>query len=150
MGETKALANAGGENKALNLVTNAGGPNNVLRAANQLKEAGNNPNLAIAKGADPKNVRIVLQLGGANNAAKVAAATPKLMKRRRRRRRTTKRKSQTARPKVSAIKKLIRSLPKKKLLSILPKDNKKTLEGKNKADVATRVTSYLTGRTKKK
>lgn len=150
MGETKALANAGGENKALNLVTNAGGPNNVLKAANQLKEAGNNPNLAIAKGADPKNVRIVLQLGGANNAAKVAAATPKLMKRRRRQRRTTKRKSKTARPKVSALKKLIRSLPKKKLLSVLPANNKKTLEGKNKADVATRVTSYLTGRTKKK
>ena len=150
MGETKALANAGGENKALNLVTNAGGPNNVLKAANQLKEAGNNPNLAIAKGADPKNVRIVLQLGGANNAAKVAAATPKLMKRRRRRRRTTKRSSRTARPKVSAIKKLIRSLPKKKLLAVLPKGNKKALEGKNKADVATRVTSYLTGRTKKK
>lgn len=150
MGESKALANAGGENKALNLVTNAGGPNNVLKAANQLKEAGNNPNLAIAKGADPKNVRIVLQLGGANNAAKVAAATPKLMKRRRRRRRTTKRSSRTARPKVSAIKKLIRSLPKKKLLAVLPKENKKALEGKNKADVATRVTSYLTGRTKKK
>jgi len=150
MGETKALANAGGENKALNLVTNAGGPNNVLKAANQLKEAGNNPNLAIAKGADPKNVRIVLQLGGANNAARVAAATPKLMKRRRRQRRTTKRKSKTARPKVSALKKLIRSLPKKKLLSVLPANNKKTLEGKNKADVATRVTSYLTGRTKKK
>ena len=145
IGETRAINNIGGPNKALNLVQNAGGPNNVLRAANQLKEAGGSPELAVAKGANAKNVKIVLQLGGANNAAKVATAVPKLRKRRRSKKAKTK-----GRPKVTAIKKLLRSLPKKKLLAILPKSNKNALNGKNKANVATRVTSYLTGRTKKK
>ena len=146
IGEAKAINNVGGANKALNLVQNAGGPNNVLKAANQIKEFGD-PVSAIAHGANAKNVKIVLQLGGANNAAKVATAAPKL----RRRRRTKKAKVKVkARPKISAIKKLLRSLPKKKLLAVLPKSNKNALTGKNKANVATRVTSYLTGRTKKK
>ena len=83
MGEVKAINNVGGANKALNLVQNAGGSNEVLRAANQLKEAGGSPELAVAKGANAKNIKIVLQLGGANNAAKVATAVPKLRKRRR-------------------------------------------------------------------
>ena len=148
MGETRAINNIGGPNKALNLVQNAGGPNNVLRAANQLKEAGGSPELAVAKGANAKNVKIVLQLGGANNAAKVATAVPKLRKRRRSKK--AKKAKTKGRPKVTAIKKLLRSLPKKKLLAILPKSNKNALNGKNKANVATRVTSYLTGRTKKK
>jgi len=147
-GEVKAINNIGGPNKALNLVQNAGGPNNVLRAANQIKEAGGSPELAIAKGANAKNVRIVLQLGGANNAAKVATAVPKLRKRRRSKK--AKKTKTKGRPKVTAIKKLLRSLPKKKLLSVLPKSNKVALANKNKANVATRVTSYLTGRTKKK
>ena len=146
MGEVKAINNAGGANKALNMVQNAGGANNVLKAANQIKEFGD-PVSAIAHGANAKNVKIVLQLGGPNNAAKVATAAPKL----RRRRRTKKAKAKAkARPKISAIKKLLRSLPKKKLLSILPKNNKASMANKNKANVATRVTSYLSGRTKKK
>jgi hypothetical protein len=148
MGEVKAINNVGGPNKALNLVQNAGGPSNVLRAANQLKEAGGSPELAVAKGANAKNVKIVLQLGGANNAAKVATAVPKLRKRRRSKK--AKKAKTKGRPKVLAIKKLLRSLPKKKLLAVLPKSNKAALANKNKANVATRVTSYLTGRTKKK
>jgi hypothetical protein len=148
MGEIKAINNAGGANKALNLVQNAGGPNNVLRAANQLKEAGGSPELAVAKGANAKNVKIVLQLGGSNNAAKIATAAPKLRKRRRSKK--SKKTKTSGRPKVSAIKKLLRSLPKKKLLAVLPKSNKAALSNKNKANVATRVTSYLTGRTKAK
>ena len=151
MGEIKAINNAGGANKALNLVTNAGGPNNVLRAANQLKEAGNNPNLAIAKGADPKNVRIVLQLGGANNASKVAAATPKLRRRRRRRvPKKTVRKTKAA-PRVKDIKKILRHLgTKADLLKRLPKNDRAKVEKESKNAVATRLTSYLLRRTKKK
>ena len=151
MGEIKAINNAGGANKALNLVTNAGGPNNVLRAANQLKEAGNNPNLAIAKGADPKNVRIVLQLGGANNASKVAAATPKLRRRRRRRApKKTVRKTKAA-PRVKDIKKILRHLgTKEDLLKRLPKNDRAKVEKESKNAVATRLTSYLLRRTKKK
>ena len=148
MGEIKAINNVGGPNKALNLVQNAGGSNEVLRAANQLKEAGGSPELAVAKGANVKNIKIVLQLGGANNAAKVATAAPKLRKRRRSKK--TKKAKGKGRPKVSAIKKLLRSLPKKKLLAVLPKSNKASMANKNKANVATRVTSYLAGRTKKK
>ena len=148
MGEVKAINNVGGPNKALNLVQNAGGSNEVLRAANQLKEAGGSPELAVAKGANAKNIKIVLQLGGANNAAKVATAAPKLRKRRRTKK--TKKTKTKGRPKIAAIKKLLRSLPKKKLLSILPKSNKNALANKNKANVATRVTSYLSGRTKAK
>jgi hypothetical protein len=148
MGEVKAINNVGGANKALNLVQNAGGSNEVLRAANQLKEAGGSPELAVAKGANAKNIKIVLQLGGANNAAKVATAVPKLRKRRRSKK--AKKAKTKGRPKVLAIKKLLRSLPKKKLLAVLPKSNKAALANKNKANVATRVTSYLTGRTKKK
>ena len=148
MGEMKAINNVGGPNRALNLVQNAGGANNVLRAANQLKEAGGSPEMAIAKGANAKNVKIVLQLGGANNATKIATATPKLRKRRRSKKKTAAKGK--ARPRVAAIKKLIRSLPKKKLLSVLPKKNKEALANKNKANVATRVTSYLAGRTKAK
>ena len=151
MGEIKAINNAGGANKALNLVTNAGGPNNVLRAANQLTEAGNNPNLAIAKGADPKNVRIVLQLGGANNASKVAAATPKLRRRRRRRApKKTVRKTKAA-PRVKDIKKILRHLgTKEDLLKRLPKNDRAKVEKESKNAVATRLTSYLLRRTKKK
>ena len=151
MGEIKAINNAGGANKALNLVTNAGGPNNVLRAANQLKEAGNNPNLAIAKGADPKNVRIVLQLGGANNASTVAAATPKLRRRRRRRApKKTVRKTKAA-PRVKDIKKILRHLgTKEDLLKRLPKNDRAKVEKESKNAVATRLTSYLLRRTKKK
>jgi hypothetical protein len=148
MGETKAINNVGGPNRALNLVQNAGGPNNILRAANQLKEAGGSPEMAVAKGANAKNIKIVLQLGGANNAAKVATAAPKLRKRRYSKK--AKKSKTKGRPKVAAIKKLLRSLPKKKLLAVLPKSNKAALANKNKANVATRVTSYLTGRTKKK
>ena len=148
MGEMKAINNVGGPNRALNLVQNAGGVNNVLRAANQLKEAGGSPEMAIAKGANAKNVKIVLQLGGANNATKIATATPKLRKRRRSKKKTAAKGK--ARPRVAAIKKLIRSLPKKKLLSVLPKKNKEALANKNKANVATRVTSFLAGRTKAK
>ena len=148
MGEIKAINNVGGPNKALNLVQNAGGSNEVLRAANQLKEAGGSPELAVAKGANVKNIKIVLQLGGANNAAKVATAAPKL--RRRKRSKKVKKTKGKGRPKISAIKKLLRSLPKKKLLAVLPKSNKASMANKNKANVATRVTSYLSGRTKKK
>ena len=148
MGEIKAINNVGGSNKALNLVQNAGGSNEVLRAANQLKEAGGSPELAVAKGANVKNIKIVLQLGGANNAAKVATAAPKL--RRRKRSKKVKKTKGKGRPKISAIKKLLRSLPKKKLLAVLPKSNKASMANKNKANVATRVTSYLSGRTKKK
>lgn len=156
LGERRALNNAGGEARALNLVQNAGGANEILRTTNQLKEAGGSPALAEAMGANKKNIKIVLQLAGAppnatkvnanqlNNAAKVALATPKLRKRRR-----AKKSKSKARPKVTALKKLLRSLPKKKLLSVLPKKNKESLSGKNKANVATRVTSYLAGRTKK-
>jgi hypothetical protein len=149
LGEQKAINNVGGPNRALNLVTNAGGPNNVLKTASQIQEANGDPLEAIRRGANAKNVKIVLQLGGANNAAKVAMATPKLTRRRRSKRKAAKTKAK-GRPKVSAIKKLLRSLPKKKLLSVLPKSNKAALANKNKANVATRVTSYLTGRTKKK
>jgi hypothetical protein len=147
MGEVKAINNVGGANKALNLVQNAGGSNEVLRAANQLKEAGGSPELAVAKGANAKNIKIVLQLGGANNATKVATAAPKL--RRRKRSKKVKKTKGKGRPKISAIKKLLRSLPKKKLLAVLPKSNKASMANKNKANVATRVTSYLSGRTKK-
>lgn len=149
LGEQKAINNVGGPNRALNLVTNAGGPNNVLKTASQIQEANGDPLEAIRRGANAKNVKIVLQLGGANNAAKVAMATPKLTRRRRSKRKAAKTKAK-GRPKVSAIKKLLRSLPKKKLLAVLPKTNKAALANKNKANVATRVTSYLTGRTKKK
>jgi hypothetical protein len=149
LGEQKAINNVGGPNRALNLVTNAGGPNNVLKTASQIQEANGDPLEAIRRGANAKNVKIVLQLGGANNAAKVAMATPKLTRRRRSKRKAAKTKAK-GRPKVSAIKKLLRSLPKKKLLAVLPKSNKAALANKNKANVATRVTSYLTGRTKKK
>jgi hypothetical protein len=155
LGERRALNNAGGETRALNLVQNAGGTNEVLKATSQLKEAGGSPALAEAMGANKKNIKIVLQLAGApvnatkvntnqlNNVAKVALAAPKLRKRRR-----SKRKS--GKPKVTALRKLLRSLPKKKLLAVLPKSNKNSLAGKNKANVATRVTSYLSGRTKAK
>jgi hypothetical protein len=160
LGERRALNNAGGEMRALNLVQNAGGTNEVLKATNQLREAGGSPALAEAMGANKKNIKIVLQLAGApvnankvntnqlNNVAKVALATPKLRKRRRSKRKPGSKKS--GKPKVTALRKLLRSLPKKKLLAVLPKSNKNSLAGKNKANVATRVTSYLSGRTKTK
>jgi hypothetical protein len=160
LGERRALNNAGGETRALNLVQNAGGTNEVLKATSQLKEAGGSPALAEAMGANKKNIKIVLQLAGApanatkvntnqlNNVAKVALAAPKLRKRRRSKRKPGSKKS--GKPKVTALRKLLRSLPKKKLLAVLPKSNKNSLAGKNKANVATRVTSYLSGRTKAK
>lgn len=137
--EQAAVENVGGVNKAINLVENAGGPSNIVKTANILKTVGNNPNAAIAAGANAKNVRIVLQLGGANNALKVASAVPKLKKRRKSKKPEPKPKP----PRVKEIKKLIKYLgSKKNLVRRLPneEDREKKL---TKDQVVSKITRHL-------
>jgi hypothetical protein len=139
--EAEAVQNVGGVNKALNLVENAGGPANVAKTANMIRNAGS-PNAAIAAGANAKNVKIVLQLGGVNNALKVASAVPKI-KRRRRRTQTKKKKAERKPPRVKEIKKLIKFLgSKENLVKRLPDpENKEKKLTKNQ--VVSKITQYL-------
>lgn len=139
--EAAAVTNAGGVNRALNLVENAGGVTSVAKTANILKNVGNNPNAAVAAGASPKNVKIVLQLGGANNALKVASAVPKLKKRRRSKK--TKKTAKPKSPRVKEIKKLIKFLgSKNELVKKLPDpENKEKKLTKNQ--VVSKITRYL-------
>ena len=140
--EAAAVTNAGGANKALNLVENAGGVTNVVRTANLMRQVGNNPNAAVAAGANAKNVKIVLQLGGANNALKVASAVPALKKRRKSRKSKPK-KALPKPPRVKEIKKLIKYLgTKANLLRRLPnKENKEKKLTKNQ--VVSKITRHL-------
>lgn len=144
--EAAAVTNAGGVNKALNLVENAGGPANVAKTANILRNVGGNPNAAVAAGANAKNVKIVLQLGGANNALKVASAVPKLKKRRRSKPKKTKK---PAAPRVKEIKKLIKFLgTKEELVKKLP--NPENKEKKlTKDQVVAKITTHLLRKGKK-
>ena len=139
--EETAVTNAGGPNKALNLVENAGGVTNVVKTANIMKQVGNNPNAAVAAGANAKNVRIVLQLGGANNALKVASAVPKLKKRRRAKK--APKKALPKPPRVKEIKKLIEYLgTKNNLVKRLP--NKENKEKKlTKKQIVSKITRHL-------
>jgi hypothetical protein len=139
--EKNAVLNAGGANKALNLVENAGGVTNVVKTANILKSVGNNPNAAVAAGANAKNVKIVLQLGGANNALKVANAVPKLKKRRRSKAKKAAPKPKS--PRVKEIKKLIEYLgSKENLVKKLP--NKENKEKKlTKKQIVSKITRHL-------
>jgi hypothetical protein len=136
--EKNAVLNAGGANKALNLVQSAGGVTDVVKTANILKSVGNNPNAAVAAGANAKNVKIVLQLGGANNALKVANAVPKLKKRRR-----SKKAAKPKPPRVKEIKKLIEYLgSKENLVKKLP--NKENREKKlTKKQIVSKITRHL-------
>ena len=140
-GEKNAVLNAGGANKALNLVENAGGVTNVVKTANILKSVGNNPNAAVAAGANAKNVKIVLQLGGANNALKVANAVPKLKKRRRSKK--AKKAPKPKSPRVKEMKKLIEYLgSKENLVKKLP--NKENREKKlTKKQIVSKITRHL-------
>ena len=141
--EKNAVLNAGGANKALNLVENAGGVTNVVKTANILKSVGNNPNAAVAAGANAKNVKIVLQLGGANNALKVANAVPKLKKRRRSKPKKAEPKPKPKPPRVKEIKKLIEYLgSKENLVKKLP--NKENKEKKlTKKQIVSKITRHL-------
>ena len=140
--EAAAVTNVGGINKAINLVENAGGVTNVVKTANILKTVGNNPNAAVAAGANAKNVKIVLQLGGANNALKVASAVPKL-KKRRRSKKAKKAAPKPKAPRVKEIKKLIKFLgTKEELVKKLPDpENKEKKLTKNQ--VVAKITTHL-------
>jgi hypothetical protein len=146
--EAAAVTNVGGINKAINLVENAGGPSNIVKTANILKNVGNNPNAAVAAGANAKNVKIVLQLGGANNALKVASAVPKLKKRRRSKK--AKKVPKPKAPRVKEIKKLIKFLgTKEELVKKLPdQENKEKKLTKNQ--VVAKITTHLLRRGGKK
>ena len=147
--EAAAVTNVGGINKAINLVENAGGVTNVVKTANILKTVGNNPNAAVAAGANAKNVKIVLQLGGANNALKVASAVPKL-KKRRRSKKAKKAAPKPKAPRVKEIKKLIKFLgTKEELVKKLPDpENKEKKLTKNQ--VVAKITTHLLRRGGKK
>jgi hypothetical protein len=139
--EKNAILNVGGANKAINLVENAGGAANVAKTANILKGVGGSPEAAVAAGANAKNVKIVLQLGGPNNALKVASAVPKLKKRRRSKKKAAK--AAPKPPRVKEIKKLIEYLgSKNNLVKKLP--NKENREKKlTKKQIVSKITRHL-------
>ena len=63
--EANAVKNAGGVNAAVNKVANAGGPTNVAKSANALQKAQGNEQRAVTEfGADPKALKLVVQVAG--------------------------------------------------------------------------------------
>lgn len=141
-GEKNAVTNVGGANKAINLVENAGGPSNVVKTANILKNVGGSPEAAVAAGANAKNVKIVLQLGGPNNALKVASAVPKLKKRRRSKKKVSKKK--VPKPaRVKEIKKLLGFLGAKENLQKKLPDKENRDKKLTKKEIVGKLTRFL-------
>ena len=141
-GEKNAVANAGGANKAINLVENAGGPSNVVKTANLLKNVGGSPEAAVAAGANAKNVKIVLQLGGPNNALKVASAVPKLKKRRRSKKKVSKKKAPKP-ARVKEIKKLLGFLGAKENLQKKLPNKENRAKKLTKKEIVGKLTRFL-------
>lgn len=139
--EKNAVLNVGGANKAINLVENAGGASNVVKTANIMRNVGGSPEAAVAAGANAKNVKIVLQLGGPNNAVKVAAAVPKLKRRRSKKKVPKKKAPKPAR--VKEIKKLLGFLGAKANLQKKLPDKNNREKKLSKKEIVGKLTRFL-------
>jgi hypothetical protein len=130
--QQNAINNVGGIPRALNMVAAVpGGAPAVAKAAEALNETGGNVAQAInVKGVSPVAINAVQKLGGKNNAMNVLeglntmAQKPasRMMKRRRRA------PSKKFRPRLAELNKVINSVKKKKLISIIAHNVTKTHE----------------------
>jgi len=130
--QQNAINNVGGIPRALNMVAAVpGGAPAVAKAAEALNETGGNVAQAInVKGVSPVAINAVQKMGGKNNAINVLeglntmAQKPasRMMKRRRRA------PSKKFRPRLAELNKVINSVKKKKLISIIAHNVTKTHE----------------------
>ena len=130
--QQNAINNVGGIPRALNMVAAVpGGAPAVAKAAEALNETGGNVAQAInVKGASPAAINAVQKLGGKNNAVNVLeglntmAQKPATRAIKRGRRKASKK----FRPRLAELNKVINSVKKKKLISIIAHNVTKTHE----------------------
>jgi hypothetical protein len=130
--QQNAINNVGGIHRALNMVAAVpGGAPAVAKAAEALNETGGNVAQAInVKGVSPVAINAVQKMGGKNNAMNVLEGlntmaqkpTTRMIKRRRRA------PSKKFRPRLAELNKVINSVKKKKLISIIAHNITKTHE----------------------
>jgi hypothetical protein len=131
-----AINNAGGIPRALNTVAAVpGGAPEVAKAAEALNETGGNVAQAInIKGASPAAINAVQKLGGKNNAVNVLEGLNTMSQttgtRKRKAARTIARpkKHRLQKPRLAALNKVINSVKKQKLISIIAHNVTKTHE----------------------
>ena len=124
-----AIRNAGGVTNTLNTVADVpGGPQEVIKAANALKETSGNVSKAVnIKGASPVAVQAVQRLGGANKAVTVVQGLNTLSQKTAtiRRKARSKRKV-SSRIRVAELNRVINSVKKQKLISLVAHNVTKT------------------------
>jgi hypothetical protein len=134
--QQNAINNAGGIPRALNAVAAVpGGAPEVAKAAEALNETGGNVAQAInIKGASPAAINAVQKLGGKNNAVNVLEGLNTMSQttgtRKRKAARTIGRpkKMRIQKPRLAALNKVINSVKKQKLISIIAHNVTKTHE----------------------
>ena len=134
--QQNAINNAGGIPRALNTVAaGPGGAPEVAKAAEALNETGGNVAQAInIKGASPAAINAVQKLGGKNNAVNVLEGLNTMSQttgtRKRKAARTIGRpkKMRIQKPRLAALNKVINSVKKQKLISIIAHNVTKTHE----------------------
>ena len=134
--QQNAINNAGGIPRALNTVAAVpGGAPEVAKAAEALNETGGNVAQAInIKGASPAAINAVQKLGGKNNAVNVLEGLNTMSQttgtRKRKAARTIGRpkKMRIQKPRLAALNKVINSVKKQKLISIIAHNVTKTHE----------------------
>ena len=134
--QQNAINNAGGIPRALNTVAAVpGGAPEVAKAAEALNETGGNVAQAInIKGASPAAINAVQKLGGKNNAVNVLeglntmSQTTETRKRKAARTIARPKKRRLQKPRLAALNKVINSVKKQKLISIIAHNVTKTHE----------------------
>ena len=130
--QQNAINNAGGVPQALNTVAAVpGGAPEVAKAAEALNETGGNVAQAInVKGASPAAINAVQKLGGKNNAVNVLEGLNTMAQKpaTRAQKRRTRPRRKTYRPRLAELNKVINSVKKQKLISIIAHNVTKTHE----------------------
>jgi hypothetical protein len=128
--QRQAINNAGGVNRAMNTVVNVpGGAPEVAKAAEALNESKGNTTYAIqVKGASPEAVNAVQKLGGPNNTVHVLEGLNTMSKTHatRKRKRSTRRPKKMIRPRVAELNRVINSVKKQRLISLVAHNVTKT------------------------
>jgi hypothetical protein len=130
--QQNAINNAGGVPQALNTVAAVpGGAPEIAKAAEALNETGGNVAQAInVKGASPAAINAVQKLGGKNNAVNVLEGLNTMAQKPATRalKRHTRPRRKTYRPRLAELNKVINSVKKQKLISIIAHNVTKTHE----------------------
>ena len=125
-----AIRNAGGVTNTLNTVADVpGGPQEVIKAANALRETSGNVSKAVnIKGASPVAVQAVQRLGGANKAVSVVQGLNTLSQKTAtiRRKAAQKKRKTSSRIRVAELNRVINAVKKQKLISLVAHNVTKT------------------------